>query len=110
MIYDLIYYPYPSDKPTKKFMVFTNEGKWIYFGSSGYDDYTIHNDEKRKLRYIKRHQEKEKWGKSGINTAGWFSRWLLWEEPNIKDAYKKIKDKLLKWGIISKEQYIQYVF
>ena len=61
----------------------------------------------KKLKYIMRHQN-ENW--NDFNTAGAWSRFLLWEEPNIKDAYKKIKNKLLKWGIITKEQYNQYVF
>ena len=106
----MFYFPYVSDKTHKKFYIITNDNKRVYFGQAGASDYTIHKDDERKLRYIKRHQERENWGKSGINTAGWHSRWLLWEEPNIKDAYKKIKNKLLKWGIITKEQYNQYVF
>jgi hypothetical protein len=105
-----IYYPYPSNKPNKKYYIITAGGKKVYFGSKGYEDFTTHKDEERKQRYIQRHQAREDWGKSGVDSAGWFSRWLLWEEPNIKDAYKKIKDKLLRWGIISREQYNQYVF
>ncbi len=106
----MFYYPYKSDKPDKKFYIITSNNKRVYFGSALHSDYTIHKDDERKLRYIKRHQDRENWSKSGIDTAGFFSRWLLWEEPNIKDAYKKIKDKLLRWGIITKEQYKQYVF
>jgi hypothetical protein len=105
-----IYYPYPATDGRHKYYIITDTGKKLYFGASGYSDYTIHKDEERKQRYINRHKKNEDWTKSGINTAGWFSRWLLWEEPNIRDAYKKIKDKLLKWGIISKSQYNQYVF
>jgi len=105
-----IYYPYAANDGKHKYYIITNSGKKVYFGAKGYSDYTIHKDPTRKQRYIDRHKEKENWTKSGIDTAGWFSRWLLWEEPNIKDAYKKIKNKLLKWGIISREQYNQYVF
>jgi len=103
------YYPYPATDGKHKYYIITESGKIIKFGAKGYSDYTIHKDDERKLRYIKRHNN-ENWTKSGINTAGFFSRWLLWEEPNIKDAYKKIKDKLLRWGIITKDQYKQYVF
>lgn len=105
-----IYYPYPSDKPNKKFFIITSSGKKVYFGQAGASDYTIHKNDEQKLRYIKRHKDKEDWSKFGVNTAGFFSRWLLWEEKNIHDAYKKIKYKLLKWGIISREQYYQYAF
>jgi hypothetical protein len=56
-------------------------------------DYTIHKDPERKQRYISRHKKNENWTKSGINTAGFWSRWLLWEEPTIKEAYNNIKTK-----------------
>jgi len=104
------YYPYPATDGKHKYYIITESGKIIKFGAKGYSDYTIHKDEARRLRYVARHENNENWTKSGINTAGFFSRWLLWEEPNIKDAYKKIKDKLLRWGIITKDQYKQYVF
>ncbi len=47
------YYPYKSDKPNKKYYIITNDNKKVYFGASGYSDFTIHKDEERKLRYIK---------------------------------------------------------
>ena len=94
------YYPYPSDKPNKKFYIITNDNKRVYFGASGYEDYTQHKDPIRKMRYIKRHQKNEDWGKSGINTSGFYSRWLLWEEPTLELAYKKLKEKLISWGVI----------
>jgi hypothetical protein len=104
----MFYYPYKSDKPNKKFYIITSNNKKVYFGSAGMSDYTIHKDDERKLRYIKRHQDRENW--DDFNTAGAWSRFLLWEEPNIKDAYKKIKEKLLKKKLITREQYNQYVF
>ena len=94
------YYPYISDKPNKKYFIITNEGKRVYFGASGYEDYTQHKDPLRKIRYIQRHQKNEDWGKSGINTSGFYSRWLLWEEPTLELAYKKLKEKLKGWNII----------
>jgi len=104
----MFYYPYKSDKPNKKFYIITNDNKKVYFGQASASDFTIHKDESRKLRYIKRHQDRENW--DDFNTAGAWSRFLLWEEPNIKDAYEKIKKKLLKKKLITKEQYNQYVF
>ena len=106
----MFYYPYKSDKPNKKFYIITSNNKKVYFGSAGMSDYTIHKDDERKLRYIKRHQDRENWGKSGIDTSGWWSKEFLWSYPSKKEAYIKIKDKLLRWGIITKEQYNQYVF
>ena len=105
----MFYYPYKSDKPDKKYYIITSNNKKVYFGSAGMSDYTIHKDNERKLRYIKRHSGmNENW--DDFNTAGAWSRFLLWEEPNIKDAYKKIKNKLLKKKLITKEQYNQYIF
>ena len=84
------YYPYKSDKPNKKYYIITNNNKKVYFGASGYSDYTIHKDEARKQRYINRHKN-EVWTKSGIDTAGFWSRWLLWNLQTIKDSYNDIK-------------------
>lgn len=91
----LKYYPYKADDGKHKYFIITNDNKKISFGAIGYEDYTIHKDEKRKLRYINRHKNKENWTKSGINTAGWWSRYLLWEKPTIKEAYNNIKQKFL---------------
>ena len=85
------YYPYKSDKPNKKYYIITNNNKKVYFGDSNYSDYTIHKDEARKQRYINRHTKNENWTKSGIDTAGFWSRWILWHLPTIKDSYNDIK-------------------
>ena len=90
-----IYYPYKSDKPDKKFYIITSTGKKVYFGSAGMSDYTIHKNDERKLRYIKRHSANENWGKSGINTAGFWSRWYLWNLPTLEASYKDIKKRFL---------------
>ena len=87
------YYPYKSDKPNKKYYIITNDGKKVYFGASGYSDFTIHKDEARKQRYLNRHRNNENWTKSGINTAGWWSRWILWHLPTITASYQDIKKR-----------------
>ena len=87
------YYPYKSDKPNKKYYIITNDNKKVYFGASGYSDFTIHKDEARKQRYLNRHRNNENWTKSGINTAGWWSRWVLWHLPTISASYQDIKKR-----------------
>ena len=83
-----------SSNPRKKFMVKIKNGKTIHFGAKGYSDYTIHKDPERKQRYIARHsQSNEDWSKSGIDTAGFWSRWLLWGEPTLGQSIKKIENK-----------------
>ena len=65
--------------------------KKVYFGAAGMSDYTIHKDEARKQRYINRHQKNENW--NDINTAGAWSRWLLWNKPSIRARYSDIKSR-----------------
>ena len=81
-----------SDREGKKYMVEV-DGKTIHFGAEGYEDYTKHKDPERKKRYITRHQANENWTKSGIKTAGFWSRWLLWGEPSISASIKAIENK-----------------
>ncbi len=85
------YYPYKSDKPNKKYYIITNNDKKVYFGQAGASDFTHHKDEARKQRYINRHKTNENWSKSGIDTAGFWSRWLLWNLPTKKDSHMDIK-------------------
>lgn len=57
--------------------------KTVRFGAAGYDDYTTHHDSERKTRYLARHKTRENWRKSGVTTAGFWSRWLLWNKPSL---------------------------
>lgn len=85
----------PSNKKTKKWMVITPDGrKVIHFGAKGYQDYTQHHTKSRMNSYISRHSGMgEDWTKKGINSAGWWARWLLWSKPNLNDAIKYIENK-----------------
>jgi hypothetical protein len=96
------YYPYPSDKPDKKFFIITNTNKRIYFGSAGNKDYTIYYKEygkeiadKKKNAYIARHSKlNENWGRSGIDTPGFYAKWLLWNKPTLEASYNDLKKKI----------------
>ena len=87
----LKYHPYKSDKPNKKCFIITKDDKKVYFGQAGASDFTQHKDEARKQRYINRHKNNENWTKSGIDTAGFWSLYLLWNKPTIKESYNDIK-------------------
>jgi len=87
------YFPYKSDRPDKKYFIITNDNKKIYFGQASASDFTLHKDEARKQRYINRHKKNENWNNK--DTAGFWSRWLLWEKPTIKESYDNIKKKLI---------------
>jgi len=58
--------------------------KTVHFGDSRYEDYTQHKDELRKNRYISRHIKNEDW--NNPNTAGFWSRWLLWNKKTLKQS------------------------
>lgn len=85
-----------STLKNKKFDVFQDEKKITSFGAIGYEDYTMHNDDKRKANYIKRHKSNEDW--SDPTTAGFWSRWILWNKKTISasilDTEKRFKIKI----------------
>ena len=86
------YYPYKSDKKDKKYYIITSSGKKVYFGATGYQDYTMHHDDARKQSYIRRHSANENW--NNPDTAGFWSRWLLWNKKTIDESYKDIRKML----------------
>ena len=108
-----------SPLKAKKFRVVFGDGTYTDFGGKGYSDYTIHKFPARMRAYIRRHggkikisslqetdpekihdqmlqvneSESESWGKDGIRSAGFWSRWLLWSMPSIPKAISLIESK-----------------
>ena len=74
-----------SSNPKKKYDAVFNGTKTISFGASGYQDYTMHHDDKRKQNYISRHSN-EDWTRGDIESPAWLSRWILLEKPTIQQA------------------------
>ena len=74
--------------------------KNVHFGAMGYEDYSTHKDEKRKASYLARHRTKEDWTLSGVDTAGFWARHLLWNEPSlgasVADINKRFKSLSVK--------------
>ena len=91
----------PSKNKNKKFDAVIDGKKTVSFGASGYSDYTKHKDNDRKNKYIDRHKSNEDWTKSGIRTAGFYSKHVLWNKPTIEasinDLNKKYKDINFKY-------------
>ncbi len=88
-----------SNRKNKKWKVKV-KNKTIHFGAKGYGDFTIWNKEKgkvfadkKKKAYIARHKVNENWNKSGIDTAGFWSRWLIWNKPTLKTSIKDIENR-----------------
>lgn len=86
--------------PTKRFTATRLEdGKKVHFGHPTMSNYTKHHEAKRKKSYLARHgspNARENWSKSGITSAGFWSRWLLW---NIDDLHASAKDMERRFNI-----------
>lgn len=107
-----------SPKEDKKFRaILVDLGKYVDFGGKGYSDFTLHEKPKRMRLYVQRHggfvtkkmlrlekpkeitdtlslvkkSRKEDWSKKGIDTAGFWSRWLLWSYPSMPKAKSFMK-------------------
>ena len=112
-----------SPDKKKKFRAVLEDGRTVDFGASGYSDYTKHKNPSRMRSYVLRHggrvpkrtiaerepkkiqemmldvtsSDKEDWKLSGIDGAGFWSRWYLWSFPTFEGA-KKIITK--KFGVV----------
>jgi len=87
----------PSYKQDKKYTVtvILEDGtkKTIHFGSAGMSDYTIHKDYERMKRYENRHKAREDWTISGITSAGFWAKWILWNKPDFTESVKSTSKK-----------------
>ena len=98
----------------KKFRAVLEDGRTVDFGASGYSDYTKHKNPSRMRSYVLRHggqvpkrtiaerdpgqihkmmlkvsmSDKEDWKKSGVDGAGFWSRWYLWSHPTESEVRK----------------------
>jgi len=82
-----------STRKNKKYMVTLEDGKVIHFGQRGYADFTQHHDIKRQEQYLRRHKKNEDWEKTGIETPGFWARWICWSQPFIDEAIRNTEDK-----------------
>lgn len=108
-----------SPNKRKKFRIVFQNGNAVDFGANGYSDYTIHRNPVRMRSYIQRHGGKiklstlletdlnrihermlevldsssENWQRSGIDTPGFWSRWLLWSMPSLSKGINFVESK-----------------
>ena len=82
----MIIYISESGRANKKWKAETEGHRAVHFGQAGADDFTTHRDEPKRQAYIARHGSKENWGRTGVMTPGWLSRYLLWEKRNLPAA------------------------
>lgn len=79
-----------STRKNKKFRAFFPEKrKTVHFGDSRYDDYTMHKTPGRKASYLARHKNRENW--QNPFSAGFWSRWLLWNKHTKKISIDDIE-------------------
>jgi hypothetical protein len=88
MILKPIYYLRKLDNDKKKYLIITPENKKIKFGDSKYQDFTMHKDPTRKEQYINRHINDNL---HTMNSAGFWSMFLLWNQRTIKQSIKDIE-------------------
>lgn len=82
-----------------KAKIFLKDGgtKEVSFGASGYMDFTLYSKEDKELAeqkkkaYIARHKVNEDW--TDASTAGFWSRWILWNQPTIEKSMDFMEDK-----------------
>lgn len=85
-----------ATNPEKKYKVVVEKDgkkKTIQFGQKGASDFTKHGDKERRERYDKRHKKREDWSITGIDTAGFWSKNLLWNKPSISASIRDIEKR-----------------
>jgi hypothetical protein len=87
----------PSSDSDKKLDVKleTDSGrtKTIRIGQKGADDFTKTRDEEQKKRYLERHRAREDWTQTGLMTAGFWSRYLLWNKETLPASIADVKKR-----------------
>lgn len=103
----------------KKFRAILEDGRTVDFGARGYSDYTKHKTPSRMRSYVLRHggripkriiterdpkriqtlmlgvnsSDREEWKITGIDSAGFWSRWYLWSYPDFDSVRKFISKR-----------------
>ena len=75
------------------------DNRTIHFGATGYEDFTTSNDQKRKASYLARHKANEEWTLAGVDTAGFWARWLLWNKPSITASIRDINQRFTSLNV-----------
>jgi hypothetical protein len=91
----LMYSPIQS----KKYRVIFPNSSYLDFGATGYYDFITYNlhfgkrvADIHRERYIARHEPREDW--TNPYSAGFWSRFLLWEKRSLKSAIRNIERML----------------
>ncbi len=84
-----------SPKPGKEYTaIIVRQGaraRKIHFGEFGVQQYPEHKDDAKKAAWIARHGVRERW--DDPLSAGFWSRWLLWNKKTLEASAQDIQDK-----------------
>ena len=82
-----------SNKANKQYDARIDGTKTVSFGQKGASDYTKHKDLDRNASYIARHTHNEDCTKSGVKTAGWMSKNIIWSKPTLQASVDDINKR-----------------
>ena len=80
-------------------MAAIENGPTVHFGATGYKYFTQHGDEERKAAYLLRHESREDWTLRGVESAGYWSRWMLWNKHSLKASAADIKRRFASLSV-----------
>ena len=83
-----------SENINKKYKAVIDGKNTVHFGHSSYEDFTTHNDPKRRDNYIARHKKNENFGISGIDTAGFWAKNVLWNKETLTQSADDLNKRL----------------
>ena len=81
----------PTKSKNKKIEAVIDGKKTVPFGQKNASDFTLNKDPGRKALYINRHKKNERW--DDPTTAGFYSRWVLWNQPTIQKSVNDLNKK-----------------
>lgn len=78
-----------------RMVFFFNGRKYGYtdFGASGYEDYTIHRDNARKQKYLRRFRQLIAYYENDFTAPITLSTMILWNKPTIQQSFAAYKRK-----------------
>ena len=79
-------------------MAAIQDGPTVHFGATGYQDFTQHGDEKRKAAYLL-HEARENWTLKGVESAGFWARWLLWNKHSLRASVADIQQRFTNLSV-----------
>ena len=78
-----------STRAGKKWMAAIQDGPTVHFGES----------EKHMAAYLLRHKARETWTMKGVESAGFWARWLLWNKHSLRASVADIQQRFTNLSV-----------